>query len=106
MLGTRELTTGERLLIQRRRAGQNQTEAAKAHGLSEWQYRQCEDDNSNRLDPPALGRLQENEACVILRRRAGMRRTELATKLGVSGWWLTQMERGQANPDRLIAFWS
>ena len=106
MLATRDLTTGERLLIERRRIGQNQTEAATAYGLSEWQYRQCEEDKSDRIPAPPLGKLQDYEACTLMRRRAGLKRTELARKLGISGWWLTRMERGQIPADRLVEFWS
>jgi len=106
MLTTRDLNTGERLLIERRRAGQNQTEAAAAYDLSEWQYRQCEANESDRIPAPPLGRLQDFEACMIMRRRAGLKRTELAAQLEISGWWLTRMERGQVNPERLVTFWS
>jgi DNA-binding transcriptional regulator YiaG len=106
MLTTRELTTGERILIDRRRQGLNQTAAAATYELSEWQFRQCEADESDIISPPALGRLQPNEACMLMRRRAGMKRTELAAKLGISGWWLTRMERGEISADRLVTFWS
>tara|TARA_R110000764_G_scaffold36736_2_gene82005 strand:+ start:31146 stop:31448 length:303 start_codon:yes stop_codon:yes gene_type:complete len=100
------LNPGERLLIERRRAGQNQTAAAAAYDLSEWQYRQCEAGESDRIPAPALGRLQAFEACMLMRRRAGLKRTELAAQLGISGWWLTRMERGQIPADRLVTFWS
>jgi len=106
MLTTRDLNTGERLLIERRRNGQNQTKAAYSYDLSEWQYRQCEANESDRIPAPPLGRLRDYEACMIMRRRAGLKRTELAAQLGISGWWLTRMERGQIPAERLVAFWS
>lgn len=106
MLATSEVTPGERLLIERRRAGQNQTEAAASYDLSEWQYRQCEADRSNAIPVTPIGRLQAHESCMLMRRRAGMKRTELAVQVGISGWWLTRMERGQIPADRLVAFWS
>lgn len=106
MLTTRELTPGERLLVERRRAGQNQTEAARSYDLSEWRYRQCEADKSDAIPLTPIGKLQDHEACMLMRRRAGMKRTELAAKLGISGWWLTRMERGQIPADRLVAYWA
>jgi len=106
MLTTSDLTTGERLLIERRRAGQNQTQAAHAYDLSEWRYRQCEADEADLIASPPLGRLQIHEACVIMRRRVGMKRTDLAEQLDISCWWLTQMERGQIPADRLVTYWS
>ena len=106
MLTTKELTLGERLLIERRRLDQNQTEAAKAYGVSEWTYRQCESDEYERIPAPPVGRIEPREACMLMRRRAGMQRTELAEKLKISCWWLTQMEHGSVSAERLVKFWS
>lgn len=106
MLTTRDLSPGERLLVERRREDKNQTEAADAYSISEWQYRQCEADRSDMIPAPPIGKLQPHEACVLMRRRAGMKRTELSKALGISDWWLTRMERGQIPADRIVEYWS
>tara|TARA_R110002167_G_scaffold143958_2_gene333640 strand:- start:2983 stop:3303 length:321 start_codon:yes stop_codon:yes gene_type:complete len=106
MLTTSEVTNGERLLIERRRADQNQTAAATSYDVSEWQYRQCESDESDRIPAPPIGKLRDYESAMLMRRRQGMKRTELAAELGISGWWLTRMERGQIPADRLVNYWS
>ena len=106
MLTTSEVTDGERLLIERRRADQNQTQAAASYDVSEWQYRQCEADESDRIPRTTIGKLRDYESAMLMRRRQGMKRTELAAELGISGWWLTRMERGQIPADRLVNYWS
>ena len=106
MLSTNELTAAERLLIDRRRAGATQVDAAAHWGVSAWTYRMWESGQREKDIPePTLGRLTEVEGCVILRRRTGLSRTALAKLVSISEWWLTQMERGRIPADRLIEFW-
>ena len=107
MLTSPQLIASERLIIDRRRRGLTQEQAAQAWGFSEWHYRMLEAGKRERSCPRIrIGKLKPHEAAFTLRRREGLKRTELAVKVGVSCWWLTQMERGRVNPKRLIEFWS
>lgn len=101
-----DLTSGERLLIDRRRRAESMAEAALRLGVSRYRYRILERSKGARLvRPPAIGRVAPNERCLVLRTRSGMTVGELARQAGVSEWWVTQMERGAVSPDRLVAFW-
>lgn len=102
---TRDLTNGEKFIVQRRRADQSQREAAEAKGVSLYRYRRWESDQEK---PPSvsLGRLEPYEGCFVRRRRAGISLKTLAEVLGVSRWWLCQMEYGKAATDRLVDHWS
>lgn len=105
------LTYGERLLLQRRRRGQSQRQAASAYGVTRYRYRAWElDDNGKETGPlpprAPLGRMHPHEACFILRRRKGLSVERLARRLRVTPEWLTQMEHGAAPVDRLARFWS
>lgn len=101
------MTSSEKLLVDRRRRGATQTEAALMWGFSEWHYRMLEAGNRESVCPRVrIGKLKPNESAFLSRRRLGLKRTELAERIGVSSWWLTQMERGAVNPKRLIDFWS
>ncbi len=91
----RDLTPGERVLIERRRCGQSQRQAADAHGISLYRFRRWESDDE--VGPVVrLGGLLEHEVCHILRRRAGIQLEDLAEELGVSRWGLCKMEYGRA----------
>lgn len=102
---TRDLTNDEKLLLQRRRAGHSQRDAAIEIGVSHYRYRRWE---AGQEKPPKvnLGRLEPHEACFIRRRRAGISLKTLADVLGVSRWWLCQMEYGKGATERLVEHWS
>lgn len=105
---TTSITTGERLLIERRRNNESQDAAAGRHGVSRYRYRLWESDQAEGGRQPRcarLGLLRDYEGCYIRRRRAGLSVAALATKVGVSAWWVTQMEHGDVPADRLVAWW-
>jgi DNA-binding XRE family transcriptional regulator len=108
MITQRDLSTGERLRVARRREGQSIGEAAAKHGVSVYAYRAWETDQASDDDPApivSLGTLAPYEAAFVLRWRADMTVVDLADEIGVSPWWLTQMEKGRAPFERLVDYW-
>jgi len=105
MLHASELTTGEKLLVLRRRAGLTAAKAAKKRKLSLYRYNRLERDEE---DGPrvAVGKLAFHERAFLCRRRAGLTVDQLAKRFGVSGWWLSQMEAGKVPDARLRAGWA
>jgi len=101
---TSDLTTGERVLILRRRKEESQQAASERHGVSLYRFRQWESDEEP-APKIAIGRLERFESCFIRRRRTGMPLHELAGLMGISRWWLIQMEYGKQASDALVAFW-
>jgi DNA-binding transcriptional regulator YiaG len=99
-----DLTPAERVLLQRRRSGHSQREAAKAQGVTLYQFRKWE---TGEEDPPrvSLGELRPHEVCFLRRRRAGISVQDLAAELDVTPWWLTQMEYGRQGCQRLLDYW-
>lgn len=103
-----KLKPHERLAIERRRRDESQTEAAKRYGVTLYEYRQWELGNGKL--PARAGasvrRIEPFEECFIQRTRMqGLSAGMLAKDVGCSRWWLTQMERGQQQPEALVAFW-
>lgn len=106
MLSATQLTNDERLLVQRRRLGETQDEAAERWGVSSWTYRCWERPGNGAPLGIRIGRLQDHEICYLMRRQWGMSRKECAAAAGISQGWLTQMERGRIDCEPLIEFWS
>ena len=104
MITAKELTNGERLLMQRRREGLTLEGAAAACGVTLYRYNRWERDEE---EGPrvAVGRLAFRVVSFILRRRAGASAADFARLLGVTAWWLRQMESGEASDDRLRSYW-
>ena len=105
---TGDLTTGELLLIDRRRRTESQPDAARRHGVSHYTYRAWEEDREVQEPSPGrspVGRLRPHERYFLMRRRAGLSLRDCARAMKVTPWWLTQMEYGRANVDRLREFW-
>lgn len=110
------LSHGERLLVDRRRRGLSQGEAAARYLLEPWQYGLAERDDSE-LSPDVWAwvqtiaprirssELRPNERCLLLRRRARLTQEEVAEHMGRSRWWVNQMERGEAPCDELLEHW-
>lgn len=102
------LTVGERLLLDRRRRGLNQRQAAAHWNTSYFVYGQWERDQLE--DAPALD-LGESDAperfehCLLYRRRAGYTQARVARELKRCRWWINQMERGEAPCDELLWYW-
>lgn len=99
------LTAGERLLIDRRREGQSQRQAAESWAVSRYQYRLWEVKGE---DTPSvdLGTVWNHEKCYIKRLRAGIEQRDLAERIKVSRWWLCQMEHGEVGSKVLVDYWS
>lgn len=98
------LSNGETLLIDRRRRGLNQADAAASHGIGRAVYSRWELDLS-RGPRVRLGRLRPHERCLLYRRRAGTTQGEVAEALEVSRYWINQMEVGRASCDPLLWYW-
>ena len=102
----RDLTNGERLLIDRRRSNQTQRDAAEEHGVTLYCYRRWETDEYDDAPQVALHNLESYERCFLLRKRSGISLNDLSEAIGVCSWWLCKMEHGKENADRLIRHWA
>lgn len=105
-----ELTKNEKLIVVRRRLGQNQQERAEILGVPLGRYRQWEMGATNlmynyRCPDTALHGVTEAEHLFILRKRAGFSQKEIAEAMGVSDVWVRKMEAGVGNLKRLQEFW-
>jgi len=94
-MNTSSLSAGERLLIDRRRKGESQRQAAKRLGVSLYRYRRWERSEEQPPKLMPLGMLKLHEKCFLTRRRADVPAHVVALELGVSDEWLTQMEYGR-----------
>ena len=101
------LTAPEHALVDRRRSGLTQAEAAEAYGLTVSAYRNYENGNESPWDVPApsLGKLAPHEECFVKRRRTGMTAELLAEIIGVSRYWVHLMETGVPPVKRLLSYW-
>lgn len=97
-------TNAQRLIIQRRRRGETQAEAAKRYNVSSRTYQSWE--YGERKAPLVmLDSLTKPELFFLLRRDAGLTQMQLATRIGVSELWLNLMENGKAPIGRLEQYW-
>ena len=102
------LTPGEAMLINRRRLGETQSQAAKrlvltdrkSYGNTERGYDGQEP--GGKLIPVCL---RSSEWCLILRRRANLSQATVAKRAGLSRFTVIQIEGGKVNYHRLVAFW-
>lgn len=99
------LTTGERLLVDRRRREETQGEAAARHGVGRAVYGRWERSNDRDVPAPKVGRLSPNERCLLYRRRADKTQAEVAKDLGCCRWAVNQMERNGGACDTLLWYW-
>ncbi len=99
-----QLSRGERLLIDRRRRGETQGQAAERHNTTHFMYGKCERDV---VDGPAIkiAALRVFECCLLYRRRAGFTQAQVAGELNRCRWWVNQMERGEMPCDELVWYW-
>lgn len=102
------LSRGEKLLLERRREGLTQPEAAKKRKVSTSLYRLWESDKETEEAAPsvALGAVEVSEACFIARRRSGKTVAQVARALRVCRFWLYKMERGEAPTEQLAEYWA
>ena len=99
-----DLTAGERLLIERRRVGLTQPEAAKQFRVSVSHYSRWERD---KIPAPktALPNLYDHEICLLLRRRQGITQLQLSKMMGRCRWRINQMEYGTVDSTPLVKYW-
>lgn len=100
-----ELTQGEMLLVDRRRRGEGQVEAARRLGLTHSMYGKMERDVVTWDRPVEIGDLRAHERCLLYRRRAGFTQARVASELEVCRFWVNQMERGLVGCDTLLWYW-
>lgn len=101
---------GEQLYLYRKRKGLSQRQMATGLKVSLKTYREMEGGNAV-VEPAVLRqygtqRPDVHEVCALLRIRRGLKQVELAGKVKVCRYWLMRMERGEANPRRLVDYWS
>jgi DNA-binding XRE family transcriptional regulator len=99
------LTVGESLLLDRRRRGENQKQAAARLELSYNSYCYLERDMMAHDIEVELNSIAPNEKCLIYRKRAGMTQAQVANTLGLCRWWINLMEQGKSPCGQLLQFW-
>lgn len=101
-------TNAEKLLIERRRLGQTQVEAARRYRVTRALYGAWErlgTEAEIRAPTVRIGSLQPHERCLLYRRRAGFTQARVAEELQCCRWQVNQMERGLASVDNLLWYW-
>jgi DNA-binding XRE family transcriptional regulator len=99
-----ELTNGERFMIDRRRRGENQQEAADRLGKTRSWIWMVE---KGQVECPrvALGKIQKHEFAWVLRKRSGMTQEKLGQEIGYSREWVKAMELGRIDALPLFIWW-
>jgi transcriptional regulator with XRE-family HTH domain len=100
------LKNSETLLIDRRRRGENQTQAAKRWRVSQTLYSLWE--RNKHTDIPRVGNLEplkNYEKALLKRKRENLTQAQLAKRLGCSDEWLKRMEKDKANGKLLFEYW-
>lgn len=108
-LGTtklKDLTTGERLVLHRRRMDESQSQAAARLGVGRKLYALWEIE----VKPfpgsaPDIDKVAVHEIVFILRRRANMSRADMVEAVGFNRTWITAMERGDMDCSPLRNYW-
>jgi len=103
--GLGRLTSGERLLIDRRRRTERQEAAALRLGVSRAVYGAWERETRSDGPPVKIGRLKVHERCLLYRRRVGCTQAAVADGLRCSRFWVNLMEQGRAPCDDLLWYW-
>lgn len=98
------LSNSECLLIDRRRRGENQHQAAQRLGTTPFMYGKWERDVVAGPTTKVL-QLRPHECCLLYRRRVGKTQADVAHDLMCCRWWVNQMERGVVSPDVLLWYW-
>lgn len=104
---TEELTKGEALEIERRRAGLNQKDMAALLGVAHNRYKRFERGELVEEAPDLdVGELSGAEWCRLQRRRRGLTHAELAELSGFAAKWIHRAERGETRDvSPLVAWW-
>lgn len=106
LLGAEETRPGEKFLVDRRRRGETQTEAAARLGIPVRRVRRWETGNDADAPPIQIRTILPHEACLVLRRREGRTIEDVAADAGISAWWVCQIEQGEAPAKRLVRYWT
>jgi transcriptional regulator with XRE-family HTH domain len=99
------LTRSERLLLDRRRRGENQRQAAARLDMPLSRYSMLERGVEEPIKAPNITKLQPHERCLLYRRRAGVEQHEVALDMGVCRRTIMLMETGRSNCDELLHYW-
>jgi len=103
------LTPGEALELQRRRARWSQKDLAANLGVALDRVRRWENDDCIRGAPaPKVSRLELHEWCWLVRRRRRVTLRQLSAATGLAVTWLHRAEHGDIPPERagaLPAYW-
>lgn len=100
------LTTGERMLVHRKRLGISQAEAARRACTYRMQYSRWENDAQKGAPLTPNVKLELTEILMLQRRRSGMTQRQLGNAVGCSRQHVVEMEAGRAPADKLITYWS
>jgi len=108
-----KLSQPERILLQRRRHGLTQAQAADRFKIPRHIYARIE--NGKPVVTRKLENLvewmkgpfvaQDHERCLIMRERCGKTQDEVAADLKCSRYWLNRMETGKEPCDTLLWYW-
>lgn len=99
-----ELTSGEKLVIWRRRHGLSQAQMALTMGVGKNKYCEMEIQGTAQ-EPVYIGTLDLYELCYILRRRNEHTILYCAREMNISRYWYNLMELGKAPEERLVQYW-
>lgn len=101
------LTNSETLLIDRRRRGENQTQAAARFYVSQTLYSLWERGKHKHIPRVRKlnGELTACEVCFLKRRREKLTQRELAFRMDYSEEWVKRMERGEVDGTALFKYW-
>ena len=100
-----KVSPGEKMLIDRRRRGENQADTAKRLDTNLTYYALEELDKYD--DDPVMTtmRLKGHERCILHRRRSGKPQSEIAEVLGVARYSVNLMEHGTLSARMLVDYW-
>lgn len=106
-----KLTSGEKLLLWRRRIGWNQKQAAKYYAVSVYNYKLAEYDKLKHFpykisDFKLLPPLHDYEKCLIHRKRSGLTQPAAAKQIGYGRYWLRLQETGKVSCEKLLVWWN
>lgn len=100
------LTTGEALVLHRRRLDESQTEAAARLGVGRKIYALWEVEVKEFPGvAPTFETVAAHEIAFILRRRANKSRADMVAAVGLNRTWITAMERGDMDCSPLLNYW-
>lgn len=100
-----EVTPGEKLIIERRRRGESQAEAARRLGTNETYVFLMESKKYNDGMVTVSVPVKDHERCFLYRRRSGKTTREVCKALGIDYNVLALMEKGKMPAHTLAEYW-